>query len=148
MADDSRPPASAWYDLVMEQIAIRGWSLSELAQRARIGRPTIYGWRDNPRKPQARSVNAAADALGIPRERALRLAGVIAGAGDRSPPASEPTPLDELLGAEGAEEVRRKIRARKGAGAEWYISAVEDALSRPPANADDPPGPGARRAGR
>lgn len=80
MTDERPPPARPWFDRVEQLAALRGWSLSELARRAKISRPTLYGWRDNPKKPQARSVNAVADALGIPRGEALQLAGVIGAA--------------------------------------------------------------------
>lgn len=75
--------------MAMKQAAIRGWTLTELAKRAKISRPTIYGWRDNLGIPQAAPVNSAADLLGIPREEALRLAGIITDTepADRSPPA-------------------------------------------------------------
>jgi transcriptional regulator with XRE-family HTH domain len=75
---DQRPPARPWYDLVTETIALKGWTKAQLADRAGISRPTVDNWRTNPRAPQARSVNAVADVLGISRDRALRLAGVIA----------------------------------------------------------------------
>lgn len=74
------PPARPWYDRVMREAAVRGWGVAELARRAKVGRPTLYGWRDNPGKPQSAKVNAVADALGIPRTEALQLAGVIAAA--------------------------------------------------------------------
>jgi transcriptional regulator with XRE-family HTH domain len=74
----SRPaPARAWYELVNETIAVKGWSVAELSERSGVARSTIYGWRDNPRKPQAKSVNAVADMIGIDRARAVRLAGIV-----------------------------------------------------------------------
>jgi len=62
--------------------------------------------------------------------------------------APPPTPLEELFGADGAEDVRRKIRIHKGADADWYISAIESALSAPPAGECDPQSPDAGRARR
>ena len=97
MQHERPPPARPWFDLVTERIAVRGWSVVELTRHARVSRPTVYGWRDNPGKPQAAPVNAVADALGIPRERALRLAGIIA---------SEPGP-EPLVEPEVAEALRR-----------------------------------------
>lgn len=91
------PPARPWYDRVMREAAVRGWGVAELARRAKVGRPTLYGWRDNPGKPQSAKVNAVADALGIPRTEALQLAGVIAAAPD---PAQDEVPR-ELLDAYG-----------------------------------------------
>lgn len=83
---DERSPARPWYDLVMEKIAIKGWGVAELARRAKVGRPTIYGWRDNPGKPQSGPVNAVADVLGIDRRRANELAGVLVPARESSIP--------------------------------------------------------------
>lgn len=93
------PPARPWFDRVEERAALKGWSLSELARRAKISRPTLYGWRDNPKKPQARSVNAVADALGIPRGEALQLAGVIGAAPE--PEKEDDDVPRELLSAYG-----------------------------------------------
>lgn len=115
---ETGPPARPWYDLVIERIAIKGWSVSELAQRAGVGRPTIYGWRDNLRRPQARPVNAVADVLGIDRRRANVLAGVI--------PAPEvPAALRDV--------VRRTVAAENQ-------QRVLDAISRAMTE-DEPPSP-------
>jgi transcriptional regulator with XRE-family HTH domain len=70
---DGGAPARPWYHTVIEQAAIRGWSVHELARRSGVGRPTIYRWRDGSEVPQARPVGLVADVLGIPRERAVRL---------------------------------------------------------------------------
>lgn len=70
-------PAREWYDLAVQTTAVKGWSVADLASKSGVARTTIYGWRDNPRKPHAKSVNAVADVLEIPRERALRAAGII-----------------------------------------------------------------------
>lgn len=122
-------PARAWYDTVIESIAIRGWSVAQLAQRSGVARTTIYGWRDNPRKPQSKSVNAVADALGIPREQALRLAGVIAGVetADRSPPA---TLLDGAVGGEDADLVRKALREVYPDQAEGILAGIEEKLKK------------------
>jgi len=109
MQQERPPPARPWFDLVTKNIAVRGWSVVELTRRATVSRPTIYGWRDNPGKPQAAPVNAVADVLGIPREQALRLAGVIA---------SEPEPLVDP-------EVAAILRRRYPDEAEEIIAELE-----------------------
>lgn len=112
----------------MAEIAIRGWGIAGLAQRAGVSRPTIYGWRDNPRPPQPRPVNAVADVLGIPRERALHLAGVIIGeAPDRSPPQ---TLLDGAVGDEDAELVRKALREVYPDQADDILAGIEEKLKR------------------
>lgn len=126
---DERPPARPWFDLVAARIAVRGWSIAELARRARVSRPTIYGWRDNINKPQPGPVNAVADLLGIPREQALRLAGVIAAAeepAERSPP----TLLDERIGREDAELVRQALREVYPGQADGILAGIEEKLKR------------------
>lgn len=92
MSDPRPAPARPWYDLVKEQAAIQGWSMHELARRSTVGRPTIYRWRDGTEVPQARPVGLVADVLGIPRERAVRLAGIITDRddADRSTPPAVP----------------------------------------------------------
>ena len=72
---------------MVETTAVKGWSIAELGTRSGVARSTVYGWRDNPGRPQAKSVNAVADVLGIPRDRALRLAGIIG-----TTPGKEPNP--------------------------------------------------------
>jgi transcriptional regulator with XRE-family HTH domain len=67
------------YDLAVQTTAVKGWSIADLASKSGVARSTIYGWRDHAGKPTAKAVNAVADVLGIPRERALRAAGIIPG---------------------------------------------------------------------
>ena len=129
-----RPPARPWYDLVTEASAIKGWSVTELARRAGVGRPTIYGWRDNLKKPQARPVNAVADSLGIDRARAVRLAGIIS---DGSEP--EPAIPPDLMAV-----IRRTLSP---ADQEKAIAALNDTLSGTPAAAEEEQSDPSRRAG-
>lgn len=90
-------PARPWYLRALEEASLRGWSKAELCERAGVARTTLDKWETNPRKPQARSVNAVADALGIPRSEALQLAGVIASVPE---PAGDSVP-QELVDAYG-----------------------------------------------
>lgn len=86
---DIRSPARPWFDLVTREIAVRGWGITELARRAKVGRPTVYGWRDSAGKPQSGPVNAVADVLGIDRKRANELAGIIPRDGPERGPAPD-----------------------------------------------------------
>lgn len=124
-ASPDHAPARPWYDLVVKTVAVKGWSIADLSSRSGIARTTIYGWRANPGKPQAKSVNAVADALGIPRERALRLAGVIA-AEPQPPPSADPglpTPAE-------MEELRDHIREVLGDRADTAIDEIDRALAK------------------
>lgn len=137
---EQRPPARPWYDLVTERAAIKGWSVSELARQAGVGRPTIYGWRDNPGKPQAKPVNAVADALGIARERALRLAGIITTEGE---PEEPEMPTEEELGR--LREHIREVLGDKAAAVEAAINATLNDGGRE-TNAAEAPASGAGRS--
>ena len=125
---DQGAPARPWYNLVAETIALKGWTKAQLAERSGVSRPTIDNWRVNPRAPQARSVNAVADVLGIPRQQALRLAGVIPD-GDQNEH-SPPTLLDERIGSEDAELVRNALREVYPDEADEIIAGMEERLRK------------------
>jgi transcriptional regulator with XRE-family HTH domain len=141
----SRAPAKPWYDLIVQTLALKGWTKAELTDRSGVAKTTIDNWERNPRKPQSAKVNAVADVLGIPRERALRLAGIITGAeAERSPPSA----LDEAFG-DKARDFREAVRRIHGPDADRKLRLVEEALSQPPAADDAAPGtPAARPAPR
>jgi len=143
---EQRTSARPWYDLAVHEAAVRGWSLSELARRAKVGRPTIYGWRDGTEgKLQPGPVNAVADVLQVPRERALRLAGIITAAVPQENPKDDP--IADVVGEDGAEDFRQRVRARRGRDAERIIAQVEAALGRePPQGGGAQRGPSARPA--
>lgn len=121
MSDPRPAPARPWYDYVISEIALRGWTKTQLSERSGVSRPAIDKWQKNPRPPQAASVNAVADVLDIPRERALRLAGVIAAEPEAHPP---PAPDPKLPTPEEMDRLRAHIREVLGGKAR----AVEDAM--------------------
>jgi transcriptional regulator with XRE-family HTH domain len=145
----TRAPAQDWYDLVIQTIALKNMTKAQLASRSGVSRATIDRWGKGASRPaQAASVNAVADALGIRRERALRLAGVIAADPaqvERSPPRDV---IDEAFG-DKAGDFREAVRRIHGPDADRKLRLVEEALSRPPAADDAAPGtPAARPAPR
>lgn len=110
----TRAPAKDWYDLVVQTIALKGMTKTQLAERAGVSRATIDRWERGASRPaQAASVNAVADALGIPRVLALRLAGVISDTPetDRSPPRELPADLQELMRKRLGDEVASRLIA-------------------------------------
>lgn len=123
-----RAPARDWYNLAAETAAVKGWSMADLSNRSGVARSTIYGWRDNSGKPQAKSVNAVADALGIPRERALRLAGIIAAPA----PQAESPPERELPRPDELERLRQHVRDVLGDKAERTLDAIDRAMGERP----------------
>lgn len=104
MADATAPPARAWHRRVVDAAALKGWTKTELAERAGVARSTIDGWDSNPRPPQAKKVTAVADALGIPRAEALQLAGIIAAVPDPGP-----EPPQELIDAYGQQVINAML---------------------------------------
>jgi transcriptional regulator with XRE-family HTH domain len=133
---EQRSPARPWYDLVREKIAVRGWSVNELAKRAGIGRPTIYGWRDKPNAPWPDPVNKVADLLGVPRPAALRLAGIIADGGG----AGRPPPVPPEL--EAHPDLVESVRRTPGLDDEDRARVLE-AIARTLRGEPQPPTPGA-----
>lgn len=103
----SDAPARPLYDRVVERLATLGKSKTWLAQRADISRGTIENWAKQPRPPQAATVNAVADALGIDRTEALRLAGCLPQ--EPATPLSEKSDLAEVPSGELVEQINRLV---------------------------------------
>lgn len=76
---DEQGPAYPLYQRVLREKSLRGWTWTRLQQETGIGRSTFNSWRTQPQPPQPRTVNEIADLLNIPRETALRLAGILTG---------------------------------------------------------------------
>lgn len=74
-----RGVAYEFWRRVEAERADRGWSKTELAQRTAIPISTLNRLQDSTRAPYARTVNKLADMLGIDREDAHRLAGIVPG---------------------------------------------------------------------
>lgn len=64
------------YQRVQREMALRGWTATYLESVSGVRRSTLDNLKRQVRPPQARTVNALADCLGIDREEALRLAGI------------------------------------------------------------------------
>lgn len=73
-----RAPAAPFHAAVMAALKTRGMTKSQLHQKSGVARSTLDTWKTQPRAPQPGTVLAVADALGIDRGEALRLAGVLA----------------------------------------------------------------------
>ena len=101
MPDDARVPAHGLYLRVMERLALTGMTKTELRKRTGVARSTIDSWATQATPPQARTVNKVADALGIDRVEALRLAGIL---DETSAPAPQIVPLDAFERAVSADE--------------------------------------------
>lgn len=77
MADDVRGIAYPLYARVERERVLRGWSATQLHKQTGVSRSTIANWAFQSQPPQASTVNAVADVLGIERVEALRLAGIL-----------------------------------------------------------------------
>lgn len=77
MTQKAPPPARPLYERVIREVSLRGWTKTELSERSGVARTTIDNWSTNRRKPQPKAVNAVADVLGIDREEAHVLAGIV-----------------------------------------------------------------------
>lgn len=130
MTQDRPPPARPWHDLVTREIALRGWTKTELSERSGVARTTIDNWRTNSRRPSAKAVNAVADVLSVDRARAHALAGIT------EPTGPEPDILPPGLRASIREILPPDSAARVEAAVE---AALRDAPPR------EPPATGPRR---
>lgn len=69
-------PAAKFHKRVVTELARQGMSKNQLHIRSGVARNTIDNWATQPKSPQAGTVAAVADVLGIPREEAAKLAGL------------------------------------------------------------------------
>jgi transcriptional regulator with XRE-family HTH domain len=95
------------YERVERERALKGWSSTRLRAESGVSRSTIAKWRTQPNPPLPGTVNAVADALGIGREEALRLAGVLA---------ADPDPLPDMSADERREVIEMIYKRRADAG--------------------------------
>lgn len=77
MAGETAAPALPLYERVKREIALRGWTWTQLTKETKLARSTFNSWKTQPQPPQPRPVNAVADTLGIDRMEALKLAGIL-----------------------------------------------------------------------
>lgn len=77
MSDQPRGVAYPLFERVNAERAEKGWTWTRLRERSGVARSTISNWQTNQATPRPDTVNAVADALGIPRLAALKLGGVV-----------------------------------------------------------------------
>lgn len=102
MSESGLPPARRLWERVEGDRNKRGWTTVELQERSGVDRSTISRWKTAKQSPLPEKVNAVADALAIPREEALMLAGLLV-TPDRSPPdaVTAPQPVVSIANVEG-----------------------------------------------
>jgi hypothetical protein len=74
---DEQHPAYLLYQRVLREKSLRGWTWTQLQEETGLARSTFNSWKTQPQPPVPRTVNEVADRLGIGREEALRLAGIL-----------------------------------------------------------------------
>jgi transcriptional regulator with XRE-family HTH domain len=107
--ENGRPPAARFYDAVVSALASRGLNKLKLHELTGVARSTIDGWRTQTRPPYAEKILIVAEALGIDKEEALRLAGVVA-----DPVITlggEPVSLSQVPASELLAELARRLSA-------------------------------------
>jgi transcriptional regulator with XRE-family HTH domain len=80
LKDPRRGPAYAFWDRIQDELAAQGMSQAELVRRTGIAATVITSLKTSPPRDRAareRNVTALADALGIDRTEARRLAGLV-----------------------------------------------------------------------
>lgn len=97
----------------------RRWTQRQLAGALHVDRKTVDNWENGRTSPRS-SIGAIEEVLGI------RLSG------EPEEPEAERSPLDELVGEEDAEEVRRMVRRKHPRDADYWINLIEDSVSQPP----------------
>lgn len=64
-------------DWLKEQLELRGWTQTQLAAKSGLTRAAISNYINQIRQPEAASLIAIADALDLPREHVLKVAGIL-----------------------------------------------------------------------
>ncbi|TDE39946.1 XRE family transcriptional regulator [Nonomuraea mesophila] len=77
MTERGLPPARRLWERVERERNARGWTTLELEKRSGVDRSTVSRWRTARRAPRPETVNAIADAFGLPRHELLGDAGLL-----------------------------------------------------------------------
>lgn len=96
MTSDERGVAYPFWERLEQARTSNEWTWDELAERSGVARSTINNLATGDRGPQARTVHALADAIGLDRDEAKWLAG-FPGA---KPPAGQPTDVRAAIAAD------------------------------------------------
>lgn len=106
-------PAAPFYARVMVELASRGKGKFWLHKNSGVARNTIDNLEKQPRPPQASTVAAVADVLGIDRKEAARLAGLPVDTLQAAPATDLSALSSDQLAAEAkriTDELRRRAR--------------------------------------
>lgn len=127
------PPALPWWQHLEDLRIKNDWNRTQLAERAGVARTTIDKWKTARRAPLNTTVTEVADRLGIDREKALRLAGVVprSPGGESGVDSSAADRLDRLYRNVRDDPARRgELESLLGDGREGRGSPEEDQIER------------------
>lgn len=99
------PPALPWWERVEQLRVDRDWDRSQLARHAGVARTTVDNWKTAPTSPRPKTIAKVAERLGIDKEEAFRLAGIL--------PLATPQGEEEAVGDAPSEPVPQEARAAK-----------------------------------
>jgi len=102
----------AW---LLDQLESRHWSQADMARRTGLSRTVISFFISGKRNPEAASLTAIADALDLPREHVLKVAGVLQEANEvvMSDDAAEMLQLFVTLSSKDRRELVELARIKK-----------------------------------
>lgn len=122
-------PAYAFWERVTNEQHKRGWTQIQLQEHSGVDRTTLY--RMKSAKPLADTVLALADALGIDRDEALELAGLLA-----REPSESSAPAGPVFEDGETEELLAQLPPRRRAILEQIRDAERDRVRRIRAQAE------------
>jgi transcriptional regulator with XRE-family HTH domain len=99
MSGNVRGIAYPLWERVETARALKGWSSVRLHRETGVSRSTVAKLATQPKPPLPSTVCALADALGIPREEALKLSGFL-GDARLPPPVADDDALPDMTRAE------------------------------------------------
>lgn len=129
MAGRGEGVAARLYERVNHERAKKGWTWARLQKETGVARSTVLKWRSQPNPPQPASVNAVSDALGIARDEALFLAGIIAPRTDGLPECTFEAAILFLPFAPGDREWVVGAHRHLGHGTFCHLLSEEEAAS-------------------
>jgi transcriptional regulator with XRE-family HTH domain len=112
MATSGLPPAHKLWERVESERNRRGWTTVELQERSGVDRSTVSRLKTSRRSPLPETVNKLADALGIPREEALALAGLVTSPAERAPHDAVTAPQPAVNVAVGGDSETETLLAK------------------------------------
>ncbi|MFD1940571.1 helix-turn-helix domain-containing protein [Nonomuraea mangrovi] len=135
MSESGLPPARRLWERVESERNNRGWTTVELQERSGVDRSTVSRLKTSKRSPLPETVNKLADTLGIPRQEALALAGLVGAPNVRSPEdaITAPQSVVSIVNVEGdadTDELLARLSPRRRRLLEQFRESERERLAR------------------